>query len=221
MVEVSEFEFVTVKSTLPKFPLPPNHERPIFRTERLILRPVKEDDLEALHALRLQPEVMVWTSQGKPDADIDATRQNLARQLPPRDIEGYNCAICLAETGEFIGIGGNHMRDGEMGWPVLGYMLRKEAWGKGYATEFVRGFLDIWWALPREEAEVKIDKSTVRGEGEIQEELFTAVTVDDNHGSNNVMKKSGFELTKAWKEEDLRDPTKTVTLYGWVMKARQ
>ncbi|CAM1510149.1 Fc.00g004840.m01.CDS01 [Cosmosporella sp. VM-42] len=218
MVEVSEFEFVTVKSTLPKYPFPPNHERPIVRTERLILRPFKDDDLETIHALRSQPEVMIWTTQGKPDADIEATKKNFSNQLPPHDIERLNCAICLAETGECIGMGGSHIRDGELGWPVLGYMLRKEAWGKGYATEFVKGFLDIWWALPREKAEVKVDKSTVRGDGDIEEELFTAVTLNDNHGSNNVMRKSGFVLTKAWEEEDLRELTKSVTLYGWKLQ---
>ena len=220
MVEVSEREFVTVKTTLPKAPHLSNADRVAVRTERLLLRPFTEDDLDALHALRLQPEVMYWTIQGKPDADIEATRKNLELHLPPKDQERYNWAICLKETGEFIGIGGSLGALPELGWPVLGYMLAKQHWGKGYATEFLKGFLDMWWALPREEVELKVEKSSVRGEGEVKEEFLSAITVDVNEASNKVLRKTGFELVKAFQEEDLHKSIAEdgkITLYAWIV----
>ena len=56
-------------------------------------------------------------------------------------------------AGALIGTGGCHSRGGGMlGWPEIGYMLRREAWGMGYGTEFLAGFLEAWWALPRGEA---------------------------------------------------------------------
>lgn len=221
MVEVSEKEFITIKTTFPKIPFPPSAERLPVRTERLLLRPFTDDDLDALHTLRTQPEVMYWTIQGKPDADREATRINLELQLPPHDTDRYNWAICLASTGEFLGIGGSLGALPELGWPILGYMLRKEAWGKGYATEFVKGFLDMWWALPREEVEIQADRSSVRGEGEVKEEFLSAITVEENGASNKVLGKCGFELAKAFREEDRHKSLAQdgkITLYGWIVK---
>ncbi|KAM0430548.1 hypothetical protein ACHAPT_005897 [Fusarium lateritium] len=212
-MEPSPIEFVTVKSTLPKLPFPSNDERKAFRTERLLMRPLSGDDFDALRVLRTQPEVMMWFTQGRPDKDLEETKKALALYLPPNDLERYNWAICLAETGDLIGIGGNAMWYGELGWPSVGYSLVKEHWGKGYATEFMRGFLRNWWALPREEVELKVDKNTVSGD--IEEECVSATVVDDNKASQNVMRKCGFDLVRAWEETDLRDETKMVTLYGF------
>jgi RimJ/RimL family protein N-acetyltransferase len=142
--------------------------------------------------------------------------------LPPNEGEMFQFAICLAETGDFIGIGGSHKVYGELGWPVLGYMFRKEAWGKGFATEFVNAALDAWWALPRRPAEVKVERSTVGGEGEadggIAEERLIAITVDTNNRSQNVLAKSGLELVKVWEEEDFRDPSVNVKLLAFAAK---
>ncbi|KAL2684764.1 hypothetical protein Neosp_005853 [[Neocosmospora] mangrovei] len=215
-MEPFPIEFVTVKTTLPKLPFPKNNEREPFRTERLLMRPFTEDDFEALRVLRTQPEVMVWFTQGRPDKDVEETKKALALQLPPNDLERYNWAICLAETGEFIGIGGNGMWKGELGWPEVGYSLVKEAWGKGYITEFLKAYLAQWWALPREEVELKVDKNSVRGDGGVEKECVVAITVDDNASSQNVLRKCGFDLVTAWEETDLRDTSKMVTLYGFV-----
>ncbi|KAH7153150.1 GNAT domain-containing protein [Dactylonectria macrodidyma] len=219
-MEPSPIEWATVRTTLPIFPFPPNEQRQVIKTERLLLRPFNdsEDDLNGLHALRAQPEVMIWSMQGRPDKDLDETKPSIVRHIPPLDVDHYNWAICLASTGEIIGIGGNGTWKGELGWPVLGYMLRKEAWGKGYATEFLKAFVEAWWALPREEVELKVDKKTVRGDGEIKDEFITAVALDENAASHGVLRKAGFELATAWQEEDLRDTSKIATLYGFIAK---
>ncbi|KAM5343038.1 hypothetical protein ACJ41O_014004 [Fusarium nematophilum] len=217
-MEATPIEWVKVKTTLPKQPLPPNDERKPFQTERLMMRPMTENDLEALQALRAQPEVMMWSIQGRPDESIEETKKSLALRLPPQDVERYDWAICLAETGEMIGIGGNGMWKGEQGWPVLGYMFLKEAWGKGYATEFLKGFLPVWWALPREEVEIEVDRSTVRGDAEVKVECISAITVEENKASQNVMRKSGLELGRVFEEPDLRDETQTVKLYGFIAR---
>lgn len=216
-MEISPVEFVTIKTTLPKLPFPPNTERRAILTDRLLIRPFRQDDMEALHALRSQPEVMKWSIQGRPDETMDETRKSAALRLPPQDTERYDWVICLASTGEFIGLGGNGMWDGELGWPVLGYMLVKEAWGKGYTSEFLSAFLDAWWDLPREEVEIKVDANSVRGEGEIKKEMMSGITTDDNKASQNVMRKAGFELVSVFEEEDLRDSDAMVTLYGYVV----
>lgn len=209
---------VTVKTTLPIQPLPNNSQRASIRTGRLLLRPLSYDDLQDYHDFRSQPEVMQWSIQGKPDADIEATREHLSTRMPPRDIERYDCAICLADTGEFLGTGGFvgfKMMEEELGWPAIGYMLRKEAWGKGYATEFLEGFLKIWWNLPRKNVETNVDSDTVPGEGDVKTELITAVTQDCNYASQKVLRKCGFNLVKIWEEKDEKRESGKVILYAY------
>ncbi|UPK98243.1 hypothetical protein LCI18_009178 [Fusarium solani-melongenae] len=215
-MEPARIEFVTVKTTLPKMPFPSNDERQPFRTERLLMRPLSEDDFEALRVLRTQPDVMVWFTQGRVDKDVKETKRALRLNLAPYDLQKYTWAICLAETGEFIGIAGNSVWDGELGWPEVGYAISKEHWGKGYSTEYLRGFLRQWWALPREEVELRVDKNSVRGDGSLKTECVVGITVEDNAPSQNVLRKCGFDLVAAWEETDRRDSSKMVTLYGFV-----
>lgn len=167
--------------------------------------------------LRTQPEVMIRTTQGIPDADIEATKKVIAQRLPPNDKVNFDFIICLAETGEMIGKGGSHKRVGELGWPVLGYMFRKEFWGQGYATEFLNGFLEAWWALPRAEVEVQVEKNTVEGDdAAVKEERIVAITEHSNTGSQNVVRKCGMKLAKSWEEKDLFLGGDMVTLHGFV-----
>ncbi|KFH46433.1 putative N-acetyltransferase-like protein [Hapsidospora chrysogenum ATCC 11550] len=217
----TDLEWVTVKTTLPRQPFEPAATRPSIRTERLLLRPLRESDLEALHELRTQPEVMIHTYRGKVDADLQETRDNLALRLPPNDRTNFDFAICLPETNRLIGIGGSFSRSGSLGWPEIGYMLRKEAWGRGYATEFLRAFLEAWWALPREESEHKVEKSTVdEAEGEVKAERVMGLTVTAHEASQNVMRKSGLQFVKAWEEEDTHEGGGMITLVGYVAKKK-
>ena len=82
--------FITVRSTLPRLPLPLISERPLVKTERLLIRPLAASDLEALHELRTQPEVMFWTSAGKPDSSLDEAKAKLDYFLSP---EGNNKSL--------------------------------------------------------------------------------------------------------------------------------
>ncbi|KAL2263496.1 hypothetical protein VTK26DRAFT_6491 [Humicola hyalothermophila] len=168
--------FVPVRTTLPRRPLPPSHSRPHVTTDRLILRPLVPEDLDAIHALRSQPEVMHWTRLGVPDRDRDETCKKMAAYLSPSPSpspspsqppppDSYNCAICLRATGQLIGVGGCHNWASSLGWPEIGYMLRSEHWGRGLGTEFVRGFVEgVWETLEREVVEgLMVDARTVEG----------------------------------------------------------
>lgn len=216
MAKPTPLEWVTVKTTLPAVPYQPLSERADIKTQRLILRPTLESDLDGWHALRSEPEVMQWTSQGKPDPDRDWSRERLAQRLTPHGDKKFEYVICLAETGEFMGSAGCHLIEGEMGWPVIGYMLRQKFWGKGYATELVKAFLQAWWSFPRAEVDLKVDKSTViLGPDGKAKECIVAVTLDSNGPSQKVLAKTGMEFVKAWEEPDSLDPSNIEILYGY------
>ncbi|KAK3984830.1 GNAT domain-containing protein [Cladorrhinum sp. PSN332] len=202
--------FIKVKTTLPRQPFPPNSERKPFHTERLTLRALAQEDLDSLHRLRTQPEVMQWTALKKCDKDLAETQTRLDPFLEPNDARTYNFAICLKGTGEFIGIGGFHNTGGSLfGWPEVGYMFVKECWGRGYATEFLKGFGELWRGLEREEVELEVgvDERTVvvreqaQGAVVVVEEVLIAVTAEGNGKSQSVLRKCGFEEFVKWKDE--------------------
>ncbi|KAJ6107724.1 hypothetical protein N7523_009047 [Penicillium sp. IBT 18751x] len=198
-MSAEETNFVTVRSLLPTSPLPPNSERATVTTHRLIIRALQETDLEALYALRRQEDVMQWTAAGRIDRDIEETRSKLNLFLPPNDAASFNCAICLKESGEFIGIGGCHLFPAAHGWPEVGYMLRQEFWGRGLGSEFLSAWLRMWGELPRTERDFRVKQEMAAGEGEMDEHLI-ALTEKDNVPSQRVLLKAGFEKFREWTE---------------------
>ncbi|KAI8962377.1 acyl-CoA N-acyltransferase [Daldinia sp. FL1419] len=183
-----------VETTLPHKPLPPISQRQPIYTERLIIRPMREDDLQDYHELRLQPEAMASSRQGRPDRDIEEARSALSRFLPPHSDGTFLFGVFLASTGQYIGEGGIHTLESEScGWPEIGYRFRKEAWGQGYATEFLRALLKAWWELPRCQIGLRVHSSSIEkgSSGEVIEQVH-ANTDLDNIASQNVLKKLGF-----------------------------
>ncbi|KAI0403879.1 GNAT domain-containing protein [Xylaria palmicola] len=168
---------------------------------------------------------MACTALGQADADLAATQAKLDPFLPPRETATYNPAICLAATGELIGLGGVFHADpaaGELGWPEVGYMIRSEHWGKGYATEFLRAFVPAWFALPRARVTARVDARSAPGghaeAGDEVPEMLCAMVEDTNVGSLRVMEKAGFRRFKTWTEVSWRpgEEGTEVTLVGFV-----
>jgi RimJ/RimL family protein N-acetyltransferase len=108
-----------------------------IQTERLTLRLPRQSDFDAYAAMCADPKVMRYIGEGNPLSRIDAWR-NLALVLGHWQLRGYGLwAVELRETGEFIGRIGCWNPEG---WPAfeIGWMLRREFWGRGYATEGAR-----------------------------------------------------------------------------------
>ncbi|KAI2641070.1 acetyltransferase domain-containing protein [Xylaria nigripes] len=200
---------IRVRTTLPTVP-PSISETPI-RSERLLLRPFEVRDIEAIHELRTQREVMKWTSVGIVDKDINESRAFVERFLPPNNLETYNFVIVYLDESKdmVIGSGGCYRIQPKMGWPEVGYMLRKEYWSMGIGTEFVRRFSEAWWALPRSEVVLVVDATSVRdpkhgGEETRVPEILTAMIEKPNIGSRRVLEKAGFTEFKQWTQPDSR-----------------
>lgn len=108
-----------------------------LRTDRLVLRMVREDDFEQYAAMVADPEVVRYLGEGKPLTRADAWRQ-MAFVLGHWQLRGYGLwAVEEAATGRLAGRVG--FLDPE-GWPgfELAWTLAREFWGRGYATEAAR-----------------------------------------------------------------------------------
>jgi RimJ/RimL family protein N-acetyltransferase len=109
---------------------------PELRTERLLLRGLKQDDFEAYARFHADSEVMRYIS-GHPVSRADAWR-SLAVMIGHWALRGYGMwGVERVSDGAFVGRVGLWNPEG---WPGLevGWTLAKEFWGQGYATEAAR-----------------------------------------------------------------------------------
>ena len=105
-----------------------------MKTDRLYLREIRREDYEALCRMLKDEEVMYAYEHAFDDKEA---REWLELQLNRYENDGFGLwAVVLEETGEVIGQCGLTMQDlnGEQVLEV-GYLLAKDFWHKGYATE--------------------------------------------------------------------------------------
>lgn len=175
------------------FPILENHSIPT--SNRLIYRILDKSDLEAYHSIRQDSEAMFAFSQSKASPDLETSRKEFEHtQFNLRTVRfGIFLKKLDGSEGELIGEGGVQIF--ESSWPSIYYVFKKKYWGKGYATEFVKAFLDFWWHLPRENVRREMRNLFVDDGTQKTRELLCAST-KDNEGSDKVLQKTGFKLLR-------------------------
>lgn len=111
-------------------------------TDRLILRMFRDDDLDDYAEMCGDAEVMRFIGDGRPLSRSEAWR-NMAMIVGHWHLRGYGIwAVEERESGKLIGRLGFFNPDG---WPgfEIGWLLGREYWGKGYATEGARTALEF------------------------------------------------------------------------------
>jgi RimJ/RimL family protein N-acetyltransferase len=120
---------------------------PELETERLVLRGFRESDLPAYAAICADPEVARFMGNGKP-LSAQQVRQQADFLRRHWELRGYGIwAVARRDSGRVIGRAGFHNPEG---WPrfELGWVIARELWGRGFATEAARvalrhGFRDL------------------------------------------------------------------------------
>ena len=95
-----------------------------------------------IRRLYLDSEVMTHIAPGRPMTDEELDRRVAAAEARWRQFGFDMWVLECADSGEFIGRGGLIFSD-ELGEVEVGYMLAREKWGQGFATElavFALGF---------------------------------------------------------------------------------
>ena len=158
-----------------------------LETKRMILRDIESADEQNLLELDSDPEVMKYLTNGLPHTRVEI-RQTLFRMGEMRVHHsgkfGYWAAI-EKSTSKFMGW--FHFRP-RFKDPTnttiieLGYRLKKDFWGQGYATEGSLALLD-------------------KGFNQLGVEKVFATTMKKNIASQRVMEKVGMKFDKEFRDE--------------------
>ena len=140
-----------------------------IETQRLILKPITLEDAPAVFVWASDPAVNRYMPYPLHQS-IEDTRTWIASLTPDMLEFGFY----RKDNGQLIGTGG--VGKNEDGVHTLGYNLRRDAWGQGYATEAAQAMLA--WAY--------------HSLGVRDFVVYHAVL---NTASGNVARKCGFQLT--------------------------
>jgi len=156
-----------------------------LETERLILRPWRDQDLGPFAAMSADPEVMRWLGGV---LTREAAAAYMARSESSFSTRGMGrFAIERRDDGAFIGSCG--LMPGRPSMPIapytdIGWRLARSAWGGGYATEAAAAVLRD-------------------GFGRLRLDEIAAVTAAINLHSRAVMERLGMTWDKA---DNFNDP---------------
>lgn len=150
---------------------------PILETDRLVLRPFKEDDVtDVFECWESDPDVaryMFWTSHN----DMEKTREWIAFELGQIEKQyWYRFAIVLKDINTLIGTALVYYEE-EVECLEIGYNLGKKYWGKGYTTEAMKRAIEF--------ATEELKLSQIVGR-----------YAKENPASGRVMTKLGFKYEK-------------------------
>ncbi|QLC21340.1 GNAT family N-acetyltransferase [Parasphingopyxis sp. CP4] len=148
----------------------------VIETERLLLRNWREADRAEMFAhLTSQPAVMEHMGGPQTREESDA---GIDRCIASQSKNGH-CfwALERKDNGLFLGFCGLKRVDGDgapdLGSPEIGWRLRQEAWGQGFAKESAIASMDFAF-------------------DQLDAEFVSAFTIDGNTSSWGLMKRLGM-----------------------------
>ncbi|MFF2090039.1 GNAT family N-acetyltransferase [Paenibacillus sp. NPDC058174] len=151
-----------------------------IETSRLLLREWEETDLESFYQLNADETVMTFFPKTLSMEETNLFYQSIVSEFKQCGFGLY--AVEVKENKEFIGFIGFHRAAFEADFTPcieIGWRLKKEAWGKGYATEGAKACLQY-------------------GFDTLGFKDVYSFTADLNHPSKSVMTKIGMSFIKTF-----------------------
>lgn len=156
-----------------------------IETPRLLLRPLLESDAPGMFALDSNPNVHQFLGN-KIVSEISQSLEwihNIRQQYKDNGIGRW--AAIEKSSGEFIGWSGLKLErdvNGRATFYDFGYRLREEFWGKGYATEAGKAWIQY-------------------GFNEMKLPVINAYCDAAHAGSRHVLEKCGLQHTESFEYE--------------------
>lgn len=149
----------------------------MLETERLLMRPLVESDVDEIFAMRSDEDIMRFIREPQRRSEsLDWIK--LVSDRWSSEKLGF-CAVIEKETNKFLGWCGvwRLLETDEM---EIGYAIEKGNWGKGFATEAAEKFMQYAFE-------------------DLKTEKLVAVARPENTASRRVMEKLGMQFVKTGK----------------------
>ena len=146
----------------------------VLETSRLILRSAEPGDLDAMQALYGDEETMRWIGAGDGVRTREQTARGIRRMMEHQESHGYSIwVVAERSSGEVIGNCGLVLVEWEGPDVELAYMIRRDRWGEGIATEAATASLE-------------------HGLGPLAMQRVIGLAYPENIASHRVMEKAGM-----------------------------
>ena len=167
----------------------------MIETERLILRDWREDDIGPFLRHTNTPAVMRWLGGVRSEADQQEAIARIMRWQTERGFTFW--AVQRKADGELLGFCGLKIAD-TAGSPIegmheIGWRLREDVWGQGYAKEAAIASLDFAF-------------------GTLGADRVVAITFAPNEPSWGLMERLGMTRRPELDYDDVRFPTLNPTI---------
>lgn len=165
-----------------------NDVKIFVETDRIIMREITEEDLDAFFEMDSDPQV--HTFLGKKPVVSKQEALNMIRFIKKQyvDFGIGRWAIVDKASKEFVGWGGLKFRsdetNGYINYYEIGYRLLRKHRGKGFATESTIASLRYAFDV------LNLDK------------VYAMANVE-NHASRKALQKSGFKITNRFEHEEI------------------
>lgn len=154
---------------------------------KIILRKFKIEDAEQVYQNVREPSGRPWAYAIKDPYSLKDAADWIEKTHKDFETrEAFQFAVVLKETGEVIGGAGIHSINWDNRKAEVGYLIRKQDRGKGYATETARLLLDHAFK------DLQLNKIGAR--------MFT-----ENTPSQKIVEKCGFTLEGTFRKERFKD----------------
>lgn len=165
-------------------------------TERLYLRKIKFEDADQIFTCWSSDDDVTKYLTWPAHKNVDVTKKILNQWLEEYNLpDCYRYGIQLLSTGKLIGM--IDVVDLIEGAPVIGYVLGKDYWNKGYMSEAFSSVI-----------------------GQLFKDRYSKILIEAderNIGSNRVIQKNGFEFVK--KESKIHSSLKPeLVTVNWYQK---
>jgi ribosomal-protein-alanine N-acetyltransferase len=114
-----------------------------IRTERLVLRPIESEDLDAYAGMYADPEVVRYLGDPR-TASREETAAWLDRAIRRNEREGWDLrSVLRVDDGALVGRCGIAVLEIDgVDEREIGFVLGREHWGRGFATEAATAMRD-------------------------------------------------------------------------------
>jgi RimJ/RimL family protein N-acetyltransferase len=115
-----------------------------IRTERLLLRPYRPEDEDAVFAACQAEDIRRWIFAMPSPYTREDAREFVTEAAPGARASGQALIVAIEADGLLVGSSGVHFGDRKLG-PEIGYWVAAGARGRGYAAETAHALAE--WAL--------------------------------------------------------------------------